>query len=106
MCKSANRHWEGFTMHRIKWLVSWNCGKVLLSQWHRARGVAIDSVITRIRSGWFGFNVDLMSFWGLPLGAKDGLSSACVCSIMLYWSGTWLDRRWSKYNDDENAIKY
>ena len=55
------------------------------------RGDAVDSIITRIRSGRSKFRdlVPLLASKGLPLGAKDRLYSAYVPSIMLYESETW-----------------
>ena len=66
-------------MHRIKWPISWNCGKVLLS-----------SVITRIRSGWSKFRdlVPLLATGGFSLGANDRYST-CVSNVMLYGTETW-----------------
>ena len=55
------------------------------------RGDAVDSIITRIRSGRSKFRdlVPLLASTGLPLEAKDRLYSAYVPSIMLYESETW-----------------
>ena len=59
-----------------------------------SRRGAVDSVITKIRSGWSKFRdvVPLLASGNLPLGAKHGLHSACVCSIMLYVSEVWTDK--------------
>ena len=47
---------------------------------------AVDSVITRIKSGWSKFRdlVPLLVSRGLPLGANGRLCSAFVRSVMLY----------------------
>ena len=56
----------------------------------RARGSAVDSVITRIRSEWSMFRdlVSLLASGGFPVGAK-GIYSACARSIKLYGIETW-----------------
>ena len=56
----------------------------------RARGSAVDSVITRIRSEWSMFRdlVSLLASGGFPVGAK-GIYSACARSIKLYEIETW-----------------
>ena len=48
---------EALPKNRIKWWVSWNCGKVLLSfgDTIEAKGGAADSVITGVRNGWSKF---------------------------------------------------
>ena len=49
---------------------------------------AVDSVITRIKSGWCKFRdfVPLLASMDLPLGAKSRSYSACVRCVMLYES--------------------
>ena len=56
----------------------------------RARGSAVDSVITRIRSEWSMFRdlESLLASGGFPVGAK-GIYSACARSIKLYGIETW-----------------
>ena len=53
-----------------------------------------DSVIIRI-NGWNKFRdlVPLLASRGLSLRAKVRLHSACVCSIRLYGSETWLVKK-------------
>lgn len=57
-------------------------------------GSVFDSVIIRI-SGWSKFRdlVPLLASRGLPLRAKVRLYSACVGSIRLYGSETWLVKK-------------
>ena len=56
----------------------------------QARGSAVDSVITRLRSEWSMFRdlVSLLASGGFPVGA-EGIYSTCACSIRLYGIETW-----------------
>ena len=56
-----------------------------------AKGSVVESVLTRTRKTWNKFRglVFLLASRSLLLGAKCRLSSACVCSIIVYGSEAW-----------------
>ena len=97
MCKSTHRCSGRLPKHIIKWLVSWNCGKVLLCLWHnRSQKGCIWQWVTRISSGWCRFRdvMGLLASTGLALEAKGRSYSAfCYMEMRLgqlkreMWSG-------------------
>ena len=77
----------------------WKCGQFLkivkksfyLDHTIGARRGAVDSVKTRIMSGWskFWHLVPLLTSIDLPLGDEGRLYYTCVCSFTLYEKETW-----------------
>ena len=57
-----------------------------------AGGGAEASTVTRVRSGWEKFRelLPLLTTKAIPLNFKGELYAACVRSVMLYGSETWL----------------
>ena len=55
MCKSASKHSRGLSRHRIKWPVSGNCGKVLLSCW-------LHLTVLKQESGLDGVSSEISAF--------------------------------------------
>ena len=83
MYQSGHRHSKRLFKFRLTWPVTLNWGKVviLMTQQELKGGVAVDSVVTWIRSvcSKIRDSMPLLASRGLHLGAKSRLYLACLC---------------------------